>query len=125
MAVGHQVGTVLEGERRFDMMVKFATSLRPATSASPVDDPAALEVSGTGGPARRRGDDLHETTGPVLVNREKQSRRVIVEFNVRGRDLVSTVQDAQAALAAGPGLPVGYRVEYGGTFEHYIAARDR
>jgi cobalt-zinc-cadmium resistance protein CzcA len=35
------------------------------------------------------------------------------------------VEDAQAAVAAGPALPVGYRVEYGGTFEHYLAARDR
>jgi cobalt-zinc-cadmium resistance protein CzcA len=68
---------------------------------------------------------FQETTGPVLVNREKQSRRVIVEFNVRGRDLVSTVEEAQAVLAEGAELPVGYRIEYGGTFEHYIAARDR
>jgi cobalt-zinc-cadmium resistance protein CzcA len=68
---------------------------------------------------------FQETTGPVLVNREKQSRRVIVEFNVRGRDLVSTVEEVQAVLAEGAELPVGYRIEYGGTFEHYIAARDR
>ena len=122
IAVGHHVGVVLEGERRFDMKVKFAPAL--------TDDLGTLSTI----PLRAKtgqmvplGDvaTLHETTGPVLVNREKQSRRVIVEFNVRGRDLVSTVQDAQAALADGAGLPVGYRVEYGGTFEHYIAARDR
>jgi cobalt-zinc-cadmium resistance protein CzcA len=67
---------------------------------------------------------LRRTTGPVLVNREQMSRRVIVEFNVRGRDLLSTVHDAQARVARVE-LPVGYRIHYGGTFEHYMAARDR
>jgi cobalt-zinc-cadmium resistance protein CzcA len=123
IAVGHKVGQVLECERRFDMMVKFEP---PA----PGDDLAALSaipLRANTGQIVPLGDvaTLQRTTGPVLVNRDKQSRRVIVEFNVRGRDLVSTVADAQAAIAAGVTLPVGYRVEYGGTFEHYVAARDR
>ena len=123
IAVGHKVGEVLEGERRFDMMVKFEhgfTGDLAALRATPLRSSKTGQIVPLGDVAA-----LRYTTGPVLVNRDKQSRRVIVEFNVRGRDLVSTVQDAQAAIAAGLALPVGYRVEYGGTFEHYIAARDR
>ena len=122
IAVGHEVGVVLEGERRFDMMVKFDPQLIHDLGAL-----STIPLRAKTGQIVPLGDvaSFFETTGPVLVNREKQSRRVIVEFNVRGRDLVSTVEEAQAVLAAGPGLPVGYRVEYGGTFEHYIAARDR
>jgi len=63
--------------------------------------------------------------GPVQVNREKQSRRLAVEFNVRGRDLVSVVNDAQAAVAREVQLPSGYRIEWGGEFENFIAARRR
>jgi cobalt-zinc-cadmium resistance protein CzcA len=122
IAVGHEVGTVLEGERRFDMMVKLDLGTNHDHTVL-----SAIPLRSKNGKVVPLGDvaTLHETAGPVLVNREKMSRRVIVEFNVRGRDLVSTVEDAQAALAAGEAMPVGYRVEYGGTFEHYIAARDR
>jgi cobalt-zinc-cadmium resistance protein CzcA len=122
IAVGHQVGTVLEGERRFDMMVKFDPALTSDLGAL-----STIPLRSKAGKVVPLGDvaTFQETTGPVLVNREKQSRRVIVEFNVRGRDLVSTVEEAQAVLAEGAELPVGYRIEYGGTFEHYIAARDR
>jgi cobalt-zinc-cadmium resistance protein CzcA len=105
------------------MMVKFEhgfTGDLAALRATPLRSSKTGQIVPLGDVAA-----LRYTTGPVLVNRDKQSRRVIVEFNVRGRDLVSTVQDAQAAIAAGLALPVGYRVEYGGTFEHYIAARDR
>jgi cobalt-zinc-cadmium resistance protein CzcA len=121
IAVGHKVSEVLEGERRFDMIVKFDHGFTGDLATL-----SAIPLRARAGNIVPLGDvaTLHYTTGPVLVNRDKQSRRVIVEFNVRGRDLVSTVHDAQAALA-GLELPVGYRVEYGGTFEHYIAARDR
>jgi cobalt-zinc-cadmium resistance protein CzcA len=69
--------------------------------------------------------ELRFTEGPVQISRDRQSRRLTVEFNVRGRDLVSVVAAAQSAVAAGAALPVGYRVEWGGQFEHFAAARDR
>lgn len=121
IAVGHRVSVVLEGERRFDMIVKFAPDV-----ARDMDTLEAIPLRAETGQIVPLGDvaTLRRTTGPVLVNREHMSRRVIVEFNVRGRDLVSTVEDAQARVAE-VALPVGYRVQYGGTFEHYIAARDR
>jgi cobalt-zinc-cadmium resistance protein CzcA len=59
-----------------------------------------------------------------VVNRSAQSRRLIVQFNTRGRDLVSVVEDAQAAVAE-VARPDGYRIEWGGMFDHYLSARAR
>ncbi|MBZ5711783.1 efflux RND transporter permease subunit [Nannocystis pusilla] len=122
LAVGHRVGAVLEGERRFDMMVKFKHGF-----TDDLADLRSIPLRSQTGRIVPLGDvaTLRFEPGPALVNREKQSRRIIVEFNVRGRDLVSTVQDVQAVVGAEIELPVGYRVEYGGMFEHYLTARDR
>ena len=122
ISVGHQAGRILEGERRFSMMVKLDHHFEGDLKAL-----ATLPLRGSTGQFVPLGDvaRLELRRGPSMVNRDKQSRRIVVEFNVRGRDLVSVVEDAQAALSAGLTLPPGYRVEYGGTFEHYLAARDR
>jgi len=122
IAVGHHVGVVLEGERRFDMMVRVDHGYTGDLRAL-----AALPLRANTGQLVPLGDvaSLEFHRGPALVNRDKQSRRVVVEFNVRGRDMVSVVADAQARVRAEVTLPPGYRVEYGGTFQHYLAARDR
>ena len=122
LAVGHRVGEVLEGERRFDMMVKFDHGFRGDIAIL-----KAIPLRAQSGQIVPLGDvaTLTFEAGPAQVNREKQSRRLIVEFNVRGRDLVSTVTEVQAAVSEHVKLPVGYRIEYGGTFEHYLTARDR
>ncbi len=122
LAVGRKVGVVLEGERRFDMTVKFDHGFAGDLSVL-----QTLPLRARTGEMVPLGDvaTLRFESGPALVNREKQSRRLIVEFNVRGRDLVSTVEEVQAAVRGGVALPVGYRIEYGGTFEHYLTARDR
>ncbi len=122
ISVGHQAGTILEGERRFGMMVRVDHRYHGDLRAL-----AALPLRGPSGQLVPLGDvaTLGFVPGPALVNRDKQSRRIVVEFNVRGRDLVSVVEDVQAALQGGLQLPPGYRIEYGGTFEHYLAARDR
>jgi cobalt-zinc-cadmium resistance protein CzcA len=59
------------------------------------------------------------------VSRQNQSRRLLVEFNVRGRDLLSVVRDAEAKVLAAVPLPPGYHVAWGGQFEHYLEARAR
>lgn len=122
IAVGHKVGVVLEGERRFDMMVRLDHGYSGDLNAL-----RAIPLRSQAGQIVPLGDvaNLRFTPGPALVDREAQSRRIIVEFNVRGRDLVSTVKATQAVIEAQVALPVGYRVEYGGTFEHYMTARER
>ena len=121
LAVGHRVGDVLEGERRFEIVVRVQHGF-----AGDVEPLRALPLRSVTGQMVPLGDvaDLELVTGPAQVSREAQSRRLTVEFNVRGRDLLSVVNDAKAAVASVT-LPVGYRVEWGGQFEHYLEARER
>jgi cobalt-zinc-cadmium resistance protein CzcA len=122
IAVGRKTGEVFEKDRRFDMTV-----LMPVDYSGNLDVVRALPLKSTLGQIVPLGDvaDVTLEEGPALVNRDKQSRRLIVEFNVRDRDVVSTVQDAQAAVAAQVKLPTGYRIEWGGQFKNYTVARAR
>lgn len=108
MAVGRQVGQIFERDRRFAMVVKTAVDYQGS-----LDVVRALPLKSTLGQIVPLGDiaDVTLEQGPALVNRDKQSRRLIVEFNVRGRDVVSTVESARAAVASRVKLPVGYRIE--------------
>lgn len=122
MSVGHQAGVVLEGERRFGLVVK--------TDHGFSGDPAALErlpLKSVSGQLVPLGDvaRLELSRGPLQVSREQQSRRLTVELNVRGRDMVSVVADLEAAIAKSVHLPVGYRIEWGGQFQHFLEARAR
>ncbi|MFO0595252.1 MAG: CusA/CzcA family heavy metal efflux RND transporter [Myxococcaceae bacterium] len=121
IAVGHAVGDVLEGERRFSIRVRAALPPRPD-----VDAIASLPLRSVTGQVVPLGDvaEVRFETGPAQVSREAMSRRLTVEFNVRDRDLLSVVNDARRAVEAVK-LPVGYRLELGGQFQHYQAARAR
>jgi cobalt-zinc-cadmium resistance protein CzcA len=122
MAVGRTVGKVFEKDRRFSMVVRTAVDYQGS-----LDVIRALPLKSTLGQIVPLGDvaDVALAQGPALVNRDKQSRRFIVEFNVRDRDVISTVDDARAAVAARVALPVGYRIEWGGQFKNYASARAR
>jgi cobalt-zinc-cadmium resistance protein CzcA len=121
-AVGRQAGVVLEHDRRFGLVVKMALDFQ-----GNLDVFRALPLKSTSGQLVPLGDvaDISIEKGPALVERDKQSRRLTVEFNVRGRDVVRTVDEARAAVAQKVHLPPGYRVEWGGQFRHYQSARDR
>ena len=122
MSVGHLVGYVLEGERRFGIVVKTPHGFDGDLSAL-----LALPLRSLTGQSVPLGDvaELTFTTGPAQISRANQSRRISVEFNVRGRDMLSVVREAQARLERELRLPTGYRLEWGGQFEHYQQARVR
>jgi cobalt-zinc-cadmium resistance protein CzcA len=122
MAVGHAVGTVLEGERRFGLVVKTRHGFDGDLAAL-----STLPLKSVSGQIVPLGDvaELRFGKGPVEINRDKQSRRLTIEFNVRGRDLVSVVEDAQAVVTRAAPLPTGYRIEWGGQFRHFQEARSR
>jgi cobalt-zinc-cadmium resistance protein CzcA len=122
MAVGHRVGVVHEGERLFTVVIKTAHGF-----SGELDAFRALPLRAVTGQIVPLGDiaDVEFVVGPAQVSRESQSRRLTVELNVRGRDLLSVVDDARRAVARGVRPPVGYRVEWGGQFEHYTEARGR
>ncbi|MBL4845943.1 MAG: efflux RND transporter permease subunit [Planctomycetes bacterium] len=124
---GRSVGTVVEGQKRFDLQVRFNSDVR-----STLDRLGDLRVSGPaegdGPPAQVPLSQLVELrleSGPAQISRERVSRRITVEANVRGRDLASTVTDAQAAVARDVKLPSGWTIEWGGQFENLKEASER
>jgi cobalt-zinc-cadmium resistance protein CzcA len=121
MAVGRTVGNVFEKDRRFAMVVKTGI-----TYEGNLDVVRALPLKSTLGQIVPLGDvaEVALEQGPALVNRDQQSRRLVVEFNVRDRDVVSAVEEARAVVAAVK-LPTGYRIEWGGQFQNYASARAR
>jgi cobalt-zinc-cadmium resistance protein CzcA len=120
MAVGRTVGVVFEGDRRFDLTIKIG-------SLVDLDSFKALPLKASTGQMVPLGDvaTVAVFKGPALINHSELSRRRLVEFNVRGRDLVSTVKDAQSIIAQKLKLPEAYRIEWGGEFEHFTTARAR
>jgi cobalt-zinc-cadmium resistance protein CzcA len=139
---GRQAGVVFEGDRRFNIVVRLADTVRSDLEALknlPVPLPAgqgAPTRTSTGVPAGpapmgamsvplRQLATFTFTEGPNQVSREDGRRRVVVTANVRGRDIGSVVAEAQARIAAEVKLPAGYEVRWGGQFENLTAARQR
>jgi len=122
LAVGHQVGTVFEGDKRFELTIKMAD-----LGNHNIESIRLMPLKSNTGQIIPLGEvtQINIEKGPALVEREKQSRRLSVEFNVRGRDMVSVVQDAQIAVTREIKIPTGYRIEWGGQFENFIEARNR
>jgi heavy metal efflux system protein len=113
---GREVSSFVEGERRFAVLVRFPEAAR--RDAETLEELLIPTADGSRVPlgqvARTR---LVE--GPMQIGREKGVRRVVVEANVRSRDLGGFVSEAQAALAPlWKSLPAGYFVEFGGQFEN-------
>lgn len=122
-AVGGAVaGQLQEGDRRFDIVVRLAESLRTDQDAL-----RRLPVPLLGGSYVPLGEvaDFGLATGLNQINRENGKRRVVVTSNVRGRDLGSFVQDVQRAVADEVEIPPGYWLEYGGTFKQLESASKR
>jgi cobalt-zinc-cadmium resistance protein CzcA len=118
--VGKNAGRVFEGARRFDLML-----LLPPASLTP----EAFGELPIGAPDGRlipmaAVASIRETEGPAVINRERLERRVLVEANVRGRDLVSFVGDAQREVAK-LDLPRGVHLTWGGQFENFERASAR
>jgi cobalt-zinc-cadmium resistance protein CzcA len=119
---GRNVGTVIEQGRRVPVVLRGPDSLR----ASPADF-AALRLSLPGGGSVPLASvaRLERIDGPVKVDRENAQRYVVVQSNVRDRDLVGFVDDAKASVAHDVKLPDGYRLAWGGQFENQQRAAAR
>lgn len=117
-----EVGQLQEGERRFPITLRIDDSYR-------ADDKAIGRILVTAANGDRiplsRLATLRFVEGASTVNREWAKRRILVQANVRGRDIGSFVADVQRAIAAKVHLPPGYYVQYGGQFEHLQRARTR
>ena len=119
---GREAGEVFEGDRRFAVVVRLPEALRtdlPALGNLPVGLP------GGGWVPLAQIADIALAAGPNQISRENGKRRAVITANVRGRDLGSFVTELRSKVAAEVELPVGYYVEYGGTFEQLQSARTR
>ncbi|MGD8607639.1 MAG: CusA/CzcA family heavy metal efflux RND transporter [Myxococcales bacterium] len=123
---GKRVGTVLEGQKRFALQARFGPETRDNLRA--VRDLRVGVPQPDGPPLQIPLSQLAKITvedGPAQISRERISRRINVEANVRGRDLGSFVADAQKAVDAQVELPPGWTIEWGGQFENLQAASKR
>lgn len=119
---GQSSGLVFEDEKRFDLVVRLAGEQRQS-----VEDVQNLLIPTPNGnqiPLYQVADvDIQESVNQI--QREDAKRRIIVGFNVRGRDVQSTVKDLQKVVGDKLHLPSGYYVTYGGAFENLEAAKQR
>lgn len=112
---GKITGVVFEGEKRFDMVMRFDNLNR-----TDIDDIRQLRVPISNGhqiPFTELAD-IQYTDGPAKISRENTHRRVVVSVNVRNRDLQSVVEDIQVIIDKNVKLIPGNYIEYGGQFEN-------
>lgn len=119
---GQSTGLVFEGEKRFDMVVRLDSKVRknvddiknllvptPFGNQIPLSQLAKVEVK----------------NGPNQIQRENAQRRIVVGFNIKGRDVQSIVEELQTKVNKQIKLPTGYYMTYGGSFENLNNAKQR
>jgi cobalt-zinc-cadmium resistance protein CzcA len=119
---GKEVGTVFEGARRFSLVVRLddeAARTLEALGNVPVASPSGASI-----PLGQLAE-IKLDTGPAQISREAVRRRIVVETNVRGRDMASFVAEARERIQKEVQLPSGYYIRWGGQFENLQAASDR
>jgi cobalt-zinc-cadmium resistance protein CzcA len=140
---GREAGHVFEGDRRFDIVVRLPDDVRrdlSALEAIPIplpdheaDAPAMRTAAASESPRDAKPGfiplgalaKIEVSEGPNQISRENGKRRVVVQANVRGRDLGSYVGEAQRMMDETVKLPAGTWLEWGGQFENLVAARER
>ncbi|MGH6634496.1 MAG: efflux RND transporter permease subunit, partial [Sphingopyxis sp.] len=119
---GRDAGVIFEGDRRFAVTIRLSDAARndfAALGQVPVPTPGGSFVP------LESVAELAVVDGPNQISRENGKRRIVVQANVRGRDVASVVEDAQSAIREQVRLPAGQYVEWGGQFENLASARDR
>lgn len=122
-AVGGATATeVLDGVRRFSVIVRFPDEFRANPTAM-----RAILLNAPGGERLplERVAHIDTVRGPEVVNREDGERRLVVQMNVRGRDIGSFVAEAEKKIASAVRLPAGYYLRWGGQFENQQRATQR
>jgi heavy metal efflux system protein len=119
---GSTITQVLQGERRYDLVMRYLEPYR--------DTKEAIERIRLVAPSGERVSlaqlaSIHTTDGANRIYRERNTRYVAIKYSVRGRDLGSTVQEAIAKVSEGVALPVGYRVDWAGEYASQQRAQRR
>lgn len=126
---GRQAGTLYEGDRRFDMVVRLPETVRTDVAGMsslliPVPANVAQDANQIGFIPLSQVANLDLQLGPNQISRENGKRLVVVSANVRGRDLGSFVEEATKSLATVQ-IPAGYWTTWGGQFEQLQSAAKR
>jgi cobalt-zinc-cadmium resistance protein CzcA len=144
---GKEAGIVFEGDRRFDLVVRLPDAIRAQIDAlerlpiplppSEGEERAQIKLASADGgagimpPSKEMGfiplgqlAQIDVAEGPNQISRENGKRRIVVQANVRGRDLGSFVREAQEKVAS-VALPPGGWLVWGGTYENLVAAKER
>ncbi len=124
---GQEAGLIFQGDRRFPIVVRLPEVVRQdiqALETLPVPVPHEDGESGAFVPLKEVAS-FRLSEGPNQISRENGKRRVVVQANVRGRDIGSFVIEAQEALDTQVKIPPGLWLDWGGQFENLMAARDR
>ena len=119
---GKTAGSVFEGEKQFDLVVRFEKEFRQ--DISNLENVAVPLPTGGSIPLAELAK-ISYTKGPSKISRDNTQRRIVIGVNVRNRDLQSVVDDIQAIVATKIEVPEGYSVSYGGQFENLQQARSR
>lgn len=120
---GKDTGQIFEGVKRFDLNLRYPEEYR-----SDIQGISGLLVTTPHGHKIPLGQLTKKITieeGPAQISHEEASRRIVIEINVRGRDIGSFVSEAQKVIDEQIKLPAGYSMNWGGTFEHLQSARER
>jgi heavy metal efflux system protein len=119
---GQPAGKLFDGEKRFDIVVRLDEQKRQ--TIEDVRNLFVLAPSGIQIPITELAD-IQFVTGPNQIQREDAKRRIMVGFNVRGKDIQTVVTEIQTAIQKQLSFDPGYFVQYGGTFKHLAEARKR
>ena len=125
---GGTAGAVFEGERKFDVVLRLDKDVRHVEALQNLSIPVAVgQQEGEAAvtvPLSQLADIVYESA-PAQVSHEDGARRIYVGFNVKGRDVQSTVDEIQSLLDAKLHLPEGYYYTYGGEFKNLQSAVSR
>ena len=119
---GQTAGYVYEGEKRFDLTVRMDKALRQQTEnvntlLVPLPNGGEIPLSEVA--------DVQVKSGPYQIQRDNAKRRIIIGFNVRGRDVQSVVEELKSKVDSRLKIPTDYTIQYGGQFENLRAAKAR
>lgn len=119
---GETAGQIFEDDRRFDIVIRMDGELRNNIANLeklflPLPDGGSIPLAQVA--------DIKQVNAPAQITHENGERRIYVGFNVRGRDVESTINEIESILDARLKLPDGYYYTYGGQFENLNAAKKR
>lgn len=119
---GTSVGSVFEGERRFDLVVRMEEHFRNDIEDLrnlyiPISDNQQIPLNQLA--------NIEYTEGPAKISRDDTKRRIVIGVNVRNRDMENVVKDISSIINEKINLPAGYYVTYGGQFENFQNATNR